>query len=78
MNCENKHDNKHKIINYKNMLPEADIKEKLAGYRNKIDKINNNILEIKNILDKVSENMEIYYKIINDMIQNYNNKKKNY
>ena len=78
MNCENKHDNKHKIINYKNILPDNNIKEELQAFRKRLDKLNNDITEIKNRLTKVSENMEIYYKLIYDMIYNYNTKQKYY
>lgn len=78
MNCENKHDNKHHIISFKSILPEDNIKEELEEFRKKIDKLNVNITEIKDILNKVSENMEIYYKIVYDIVNNYNKKQKNY
>ena len=78
MNCENKHDNKHNIINYKNILPEDNIKDELDIFRNNIYKLNDVIRDMKNMLDKISENMEIYFKIIYDIIHNFNKKKKNY
>ena len=78
MNCENKHDNKHHIISFKSILPEENIKEELKEFRKKIDKLNDNIKEIKDILNKVTENMEIYYKIVYDIVNNYNKKQKNY
>ena len=78
MNCENKHDNKHHIISFKSILPEENIKEELKEFRKKIDKLNDNIKEIKDVLNKVSENMEIYYKIVYDIVNNYNKKQKNY
>ena len=78
MNCENKHDIKHNNINYKNILPEDNIKEELKAFRDKLDKLNNSINEIKNVLNKVSDNMEIYYTIIYDIVNNFDKKKKNY
>ena len=78
MNCENKHDIKHKNINYKNILPEDNIKEELKAFRDKLDKLNNCINEIKNVLNKISDNMEIYYTIIHDIVNNFDKKKKNY
>ena len=78
MNCENKHNNKHHIISFKSILPEDNIKEELQEFRKKIDKLNANITEIKGILNKVYENMEIYYKIVYDIVNNYNKKQKNY
>ena len=78
MNCENKHDNKHHIIYFKSILPKDNIKEEIKEFWKKIDKLKNNITEIKDILNKVSENMEIYCKIVYDIVNNYNKKQKNY
>ena len=79
MKCEMKHDNNHKIINYKNILPDEDeIKKELKSFKNKIDKLKENITEIINILNKVYENFEIYYKIMYDILYNYNIQQSNY
>ena len=78
MFCENEHEN-HVIIYYKDILPNKDkIKNELKELRNKIDIMNDNIKEICNMLNKVSEYMEILYKINNDIIENYNTKNRNY
>ena len=46
MKCEQKHDKYHKIINYKNILPdEEEIKKELKEFKNKIDKFKNVIKE---------------------------------
>ena len=78
MNCEQKHNDKHQIIDYTKIIPEENIKEELKEFRKKIDKLNIIIRDITNILNVVSENMEIYYKITYDIAYNYNKKKKNY
>ena len=79
MKCEKKHDNNHKIINYTNILPDEDeIKKELKLFRNKIDKLKGDVTELINILNKVSENIEIYYKIIYDILYNYNIQQRNY
>ena len=46
--------------------------------KEEINKFKNNIDEMKNILNKVLDNIEIYYKIFDDIINNYNNKNRNY
>ena len=79
MKCEKKHDNNHNIIDYKNILPDEDeIKKELKSFKNKIDKLKGNVTEIINILNKVYENFEIYYKIIYDILYNYNTQQRNY
>jgi hypothetical protein len=78
MYCENEHNN-HKIISYGKIFPNIEnIKMKRDELKIKIDKFNNDIKEIINILNRTMENMEYYYNIINDIINNYNNKKINF
>ena len=50
----------------------------MKEFRKKMDELNIIIRDITNILNVVSENMEIYYKITYDIAYNYNKKKKNY
>ena len=77
--CKSKHNNKHEIINYENILPDDDeIREELAKFRQKIDKLNEDINEIIKMLKKISENMEIYYNINNELLNNYELQKRNY
>ena len=76
--CENEHNN-HDIIYLGNMIINKDdlIKEN-EELKNIIDKLRENIEEIKNMLNKILNNVEIYYKINKEMIDNYDNKKRNY
>ena len=79
MKCKSKHNEKHKIINYENILPDDDeIKEELNIFRNKIDKLNEDINKIIKMLKDISEEMEIYYKINYDLLNNYELQKRNY
>ena len=55
-----------------------EIKEEVKGFRKKIDTFNENINLLIKILEKIKQNMEIYYKINYDMINNYNNDNINY
>ena len=46
--------------------------------RKKIDEFNNDIGKIKNKLDKIMKKMENYYKLCNEIINNYNIKNRYY
>ena len=46
--------------------------------KNEIDKFNNNIKEIINKLNELSDNMNIYYEINNNIVNNYDKKNRNY
>ena len=61
------------------MIPNKNkINEYMKELRTSIDKLKINIEQIKNKLDKVIENMEIYYNINNDIINKYEKKNRNY
>ena len=78
--CEKTHKN-HEILSYSNLFPEENMKKKeLDKFKNLIDKLKNEIEKINNICDKFIENIEIYYTIYSDIINNYNynNKNRNY
>ena len=78
MQCEINHNN-HKIMPYKDIMPkENEIKKKIEIFREKINKINDDMQKIITILYKVNENMELYYKIINDIMNNYDIQNRNY
>ena len=78
MYCEKDH-NKHNLFTFGPNIPNNDILQKKKDeLRIKIDKLKNNIEDIKNILNKTFENMEYFYKIYVDIIDNYNFKKINY
>ena len=77
--CEG-HEGHHKIL-YKNVLPKKDeLIEKNQELKEKIYLINKDIKMLINILNQVMNNMNIYYKINEDIIYKYdeNNKKRNY
>ena len=77
--CDNIHNKKHKIINYKYIIKNEDeIKQKMNIFRKKIDKLNTNIKDIIRILNKVMENIETYYTINYDILNNYDKLNKNY
>jgi len=76
--CSEKH-NKHNIIYYQNILPkkEGKIKE-MIKLRVKIDDITVIIKDMINAFKKVIENIEIYYNIEMDILNNYNINNLNY
>ena len=77
--CKSKHNDKHTVINYENILPDDDeIKEKMEDFRKKIDKLNEDINKIIKILKEISENMETYYNINNNLLDTYELSKRNY
>ena len=79
LSCKQKHDRNHKMINFENILPDdVEIKNELSNFKSKIDIIKKHIDEIKEMLDKVKEYMDAYYKINFDLINSYDNQKKNY
>jgi len=76
--CEGEHKS-HKKISLGDIMPNKDeLIEYNKELKRKIDLFNNNINAIINILKEVKENMNIYYKIKEDIINNYNNKNRNY
>ena len=79
MICESEHD-EHEIINYgKILIKDNDIIKSMKEIKNEFDKLENKIKESIEKLNIIKENIEKYYKIINDIINNYiKNKKRNY
>ena len=79
MQCDNEHDNNHKIISFRKIKPNLDIiKNKIEELKDIIDKFNNNIDEIILFLNNIKENIEKYYIIYNNILNNYNIKNRNY
>ena len=67
------------IINYREIIPNINnIKDKMKELKDIIDIFNNNIENIINILKNIKINIEKYYIINNNMINNYNMKNRNY
>ena len=83
MICESEHGHKEKIIYFGDIIPKKDIiKNQIDELKNKIAKYNERIKEmvegITKILNKVSKNLEVYYNINNNILENYEKKKRNY
>ena len=79
ISCSNEHRN-HKIIFYQDKL--IDIKNlrlKMNGFENTINKFKTNLEKIKNEFRQIIENMNIIYKINNNLLSVYKkNKNRNY
>ena len=70
ISCSNEHKS-HKTIYYDNILPDIEkIREEMKELKEEIEIFNKNIKNIIRKLNKVKENMEIYYKINEDIINN--------
>ena len=76
--CEKEHSS-HKSITYGSILPD------MEKVNNELKNLNQKINEYKNEINKIIEklknnliNLDIYYKIAYDIINNYENKKRNY
>ena len=76
--CEKDHKN-HNLFNFSNtIINKNELLKECNNLRNIIDKLKNSSEQIKYILNKVLNKMEIYYNINKDIITNYDNKKRNY
>ena len=76
--CENSHFN-HDIIQYSKILPnKGDKLDEIKQLKNQINKMKNKINEIKDFLDSFIKNINIYFKINEELINNYNVKNRNY
>ena len=75
--CEDKHKEENDIIYYKDIITNINnIKNEELNL--KYEKFNNDIKEIIKRLNKVMDNIQIYYHIYNDIINNYDAKYVNY
>ena len=78
MSCNPLHIN-HRLESFENIISNVDNKRKdLDKLKNEIDIFNNNIKKIINGLNQIIDNIENYYKIFNDIFNNYNIYNKNY
>ena len=77
--CINEHKN-HKQIPYEdNLLDIKKLREKMDNLNTTINKFKANLEEIINKFKKLQENLDLYYNINNNIINNYEkNKKRNY
>jgi hypothetical protein len=73
--CEKYHQ-KHDAVNYGNLIPEKNkLKKELEEYKNIKEDFIKSVKDIINKLEKLNENMEILYKINEDIVYNYINSK---
>ena len=76
--CENNH-NSHSIKYLNNLSKDKkELNEKLEYLRKAINKFNAYANSIINVMNDAKENMEKYYQIANDLISNYEIKKRNF
>ena len=79
MKCEIEHNQSHPIINFKNIFPDEEkIKNDLKIFKQKIDKFKEEIEKFVDKLHDISKNIDIYYKIIYDILYNYKSRQRNY
>ena len=79
MQCQLAHDKSHKIISYLNIIPNMDnIKNKIKELKDIIDRFSNNIDDLINSVINIKTNLEKYYTINNNILNNYNVKNRNY
>lgn len=72
--CEKDHSG-HEIVSYGKILPDENaLKNKMKDFRNKIDLFNKDIIKIIDILNNLIENIELLYKINEDILKNNNYK----
>ena len=76
--CESEHNN-HDILDFSKILIKKDnFNEIIKELKESIDKYKYKINIIKEIFDKMINIMAMYYKINNDIYNNYNINKRNY
>ena len=78
MLCFKQH-NKHEIILFDNIIPDIDkIQKEIIKLKNSIDIFRSDIKIMINKLNEVIKNIDIYYNIINNVFKNYNKKNRNF
>ena len=72
--CEQDHIG-HDITSYGMIMPKLkDLKNILSEFKSELDKFNSNIKEIIRKLNMIMDYLEIYYKLYDDMIKNFDTK----
>ena len=78
MICEKEH-NAHKTVTYGSIFPNVDkIKEETNNFKIKKEGLKNEIKDIINKLNDIIYTLDNYYKIFEDVVNSYGNKKRNY
>ena len=79
MECESEHKDKQNLIHFRNILFNKDkYKSNINELKEKIDKYKDKITEIKSELDKIIININNIYEINNNLMKDFEKKKKNY
>ena len=82
MLCENEHNkdnNNHNIIDYKRLIENKnELNNEMNKFKKKIDKFNDDIKKIIELLSDVVKKMNIYYEINNNLVNNYEPQNKNF
>ena len=79
MICQKNHNKEHNIQNFAYILENKnEIIEELNVFKTKIDRFNDIIKEIIEILNNIMNNINIFYTINYDIIKNYKKQNKNY
>ena len=79
IDCERAHKYNHNIIQFKQLLKNEDyLKYEFDDIKNKKNQLINKIEKLKTILNDVIDNMNIYYKIHENIFNNYKKNKNNY
>ena len=76
--CEKKHNNHNIHYLGKILVSREELEESNENLRIVIDKFKYKVKVMKEVLDKMANILDIYYKINNNIIQNYNIRKRNY
>jgi len=74
--CEIEHDENHNLNSINKYIKDNEYNINIL--RIKIDNFKNELKEIINKINKVIQNLEIYFNIYNNIFKNYNKKNKNY
>ena len=78
MICEDEHEG-HDIIDYRKIfIKEEDLLNSMKDLKNVIDNLKNKINIIKEVFERMLNSFDLFYKINNDIINNYNIYKKNF
>ena len=76
--CEKAHLNHDTSVLGNRIISTSDLKKKVENLKNKIDEFKKEVNKIINSLNKTMEYFDFYYKLVDSIFSNYNEKKINY